>query len=67
MAKYQITVHSCRKDTKVEMDLNHIEANVLQRLALKTQQASQSECEPTVFMSKITTLKAKKEVANEQA
>lgn len=67
MARYQIKVHSCRKDTTVEMELNHIEANVLQRLAFKTQEASQSECEPTVFVSKITTLKAKKEAGDEQA
>jgi hypothetical protein len=60
MPRYQIKVHSCRKDTNVEMELNHIEANVLKRLARKTQEASQSECEPTIFVSRITTLKAAK-------
>lgn len=57
MPKYQIRVHSCRKDTIVHMRLNSWQANVLQRLAKLTQHKSQSECEPTLHVSKVTVIR----------
>ncbi len=64
MRKYLVRVHSCRKDTKVVMQLNHVEANAIKRLALKTQRASQSECEPTVFIYPLTTVKPSRPVVD---
>jgi len=54
MNKYQIRVHSCRKDTVITLKLSDDQAWLLQEVARRTQQASQSECEPTVHVSKIT-------------
>lgn len=57
MPKYQITVHSCRKDTVVLMHLNSWQANLVRRLAKLTQEKSRSECEPTISIDPVTTLR----------
>lgn len=65
MPKYQVTVHSCRKDTVVLMHLNAWQANVLRRLAKLTKAKSKSECEPTISIEPVTTLRPTSSVENE--
>lgn len=54
MHKYQIKVHSCRKDTVLYLKLSDDQAWLLKEVARRTQEISKSECEPTVHVSKVT-------------
>lgn len=60
MIEYNIRVHSCKKDTNVKFYLTKEQLQLVQEIAVATQLASQSECEPTVFVEPITKLKATK-------
>ena len=61
--KYQIKIHSCKKDTKVTYFLSTTEAQLLQNIAVATQLASSSECEPTLFVTPVKKLTVKNGVA----
>lgn len=53
MAKYQVRVLSCRKDTILTYDFSEDEALLMQHIASLTQQQSKSECEPTLHVTKV--------------
>lgn len=59
--KYQIKIHSCKKDTNVTFLLNDAEHQLLQEIATATQLSSKTECEPTMFVTPVGKLKPKKE------
>ena len=58
--KYQIKVHSCKKDTLVTFHLSDSEAQLLREIAAATQLSSKSECEPTVFVTPVGKLTSSK-------
>ena len=55
--KYQIKIHSCRKDTLVTFYLDREQLKLVQAIATATQLASQSECEPTLFVNEVRRIK----------
>ena len=63
--KYQIKIHSCKKDTNVAFFLNPAEHQLLQEIATATQLSSKSECEPTMFVTPVGKLKAKSKEGNQ--
>lgn len=57
MPQYAIRIHSCKRDTNLSMSLSKAEAYTIEKLAKLSQQASQSECEPTVFIEPLKTFR----------
>lgn len=51
--KYQIKIHSCKKDTDVTFFLNDSELRLVQAIAAATQLSSKSECEPTMLVTPV--------------
>lgn len=54
--RYEITVHSCKKDTKITMRLTQAEVSLLENVAKLTQDESKSDCQPTIHVNKVTTI-----------
>lgn len=55
--KYQIKIHSCKKDTNLTYFLDAAEAKLLQEIATASQLSSKTECEPTMFVTPVRKLK----------
>lgn len=51
--KYQIKIHSCKKDTNIAFFLDDAEHKLLQEIATATQLSSKSECEPTMLITPV--------------
>lgn len=63
--KYQIKIHSCKKDTNVTFLLNDAEHQLLQEIATATQLSSKTECEPTMFVTPVGKLTVNKKEGNQ--
>ena len=58
--KYQIKIHSCKKDTNVTFFLTESEYLLLAEIAVATQLSSKTECEPTMFVTPVGKLTVNK-------
>lgn len=58
--KYQIKIHSCKKDTNVTFFLSESEYLLLAEIAVATQLSSKTECEPTMFVTPVGKLTVNK-------
>lgn len=52
--KYRIRVHSCRSNNDFQMQLSDQEAELMKRVARLSQMSSQSECQATLHIAKVT-------------
>lgn len=54
MARYDITLHGCDDSTRVTFHLTDEQYGLMCLIASATEQASQSECEPRLSVTKHT-------------